>query len=144
MPAKLPAARAATCCGGHDVNASRCRAAHRIRFGCHAQPLTEVLRCNLLTLPVHAGGLPVIDLHAVHAHISFAMARVAGDHQRQCDEAAAVHGPALQHGKVEQAEIVAEDDLFALGLPCRHDFGEVLPYLGQHGQHLQLAQHAFG
>jgi hypothetical protein len=37
-----------------------------------AQGLTVVLSGDLLPLPVHAGGLAVVDLHAVHADIALA------------------------------------------------------------------------
>ena len=141
-------ARAAASCGRHDIDAGSRRASRCICSRRHAQPLAEVLGRHLLPLPVHPSGLAVVDLHAVHAHISLAVAVapawISGDDQRQCDEAATVHGPALQYGKVEHAEAIAPDDLLTQRLACRHDFGEVLPYLGQYGQHLQLAQHAFG
>jgi hypothetical protein len=37
-----------------------------------------VLGGDFLALPVHAGGLAVVDLHAVHADVALAGARVAG------------------------------------------------------------------
>jgi hypothetical protein len=75
-----------------------------------------VLGGDLLALPVHAGGLAVVDLHAVHADVALAGARVAGDDAGQGDEAAAVVGPALEDGELVEVEVVAEDDFFAGGV----------------------------
>ena len=82
---------------------------------------------NLLPLPVHAGRLAVVDLHAVHAHVALARFRVARNNAGQSDEAASVQRPALQDRKVEQVEVLREDDFLAgasfaaivLGKNCR-------------------------
>ena len=49
---------------------------------------------------MHAGGLPVEDLHAVHAAIAFAGGRVIREDQREGDEAPAIVGPAVQNRKL--------------------------------------------
>src|SRR5580658_6661417 len=51
-----------------------------------------------LALPVHAGGLAVVDLHAVHADVALAGAGVAGDDAGEGDEAASVLRPGLEDG----------------------------------------------
>jgi hypothetical protein len=56
---------------------------------------------------VHAGGLAVVDLHAIHADVALAGARIARVHAGQRDEAAAVVRPALEDGKVVEVEVVA-------------------------------------
>ena len=61
----------------------------------------------LLALPVHAGGLAVVDLHAVHADVALAGWRIAGDDAGQRDEAAAVLGPGLEDGEIEDADVFA-------------------------------------
>lgn len=55
---------------------------------------------DFLELPVHAGGLVIVDLHSVHADIPFAGVRIAGDDAGEGDEPAAVEGPALEDGKI--------------------------------------------
>ena len=77
------------------------------------QALTQVLRGYLLPLPVHARGLPVIDLHAIHAYIAFAGFRVTSGHAGEGNESAAVKRPALEHGKVQDAEVFSQDYLLA-------------------------------
>ena len=87
----------------------------RSRFGGLAEAFTIMFGGDFLALPVHAGGLAVVDLHAIHADVALPCrrARVAGDDAGQGDEAAAILGPALQDGKIEDAEIFAQDDFFA-------------------------------
>ena len=60
-------------------------------------------RPDLLQLPVHAGGVVVVDLDAVHADVAFARVRVARDDAWQGDKAAAVERPAFQDGKIGQS-----------------------------------------
>jgi hypothetical protein len=43
---------------------------HPLRGG--AEAVAQVLGGVLLALPVHAGGLAVVDLHAVHADVALA------------------------------------------------------------------------
>ena len=61
---------------------------------------------DLLPLPVHAGGLAVVDLHAIHADVALAGARVARVHAGQRDEAAAVVRPALENREKIEIEVV--------------------------------------
>ena len=106
---------------------------------------------DLLALPVHAGGLAVIDLHAVHAHIALARLaarcprrcpgarRLARDHARQGDKTAAISRPGLQHRKLEHIDLIAAQDHFLAGRVLRSDHLREEPtHLGQHRQHLQL------
>ncbi len=71
-------------------------------------------------------------------------ARVAGDDAGQGDEAAAILGPALQDGKIEDAEIFAQDDLFAGSIFGGDKFGEEVSHLGEHGEHADFVEEAFG
>jgi hypothetical protein len=51
---------------------------------------------------MHAGGAVVVNLDAIHADVAFAGVGVFGDDARERDEAAAVEGPALLDGEVEE------------------------------------------
>ena len=61
------------------------------------QTVAQLLGGVLLALPVHAGRVPVINLHPVHADIALARLGVTRDHARQRDEWAAVLRPGRQH-----------------------------------------------
>jgi hypothetical protein len=81
-------------CGGRI---SECRV--RAQGYGHLQPLAEplgdamVLGPALVSLPVHAGGAAVEDLHAVGSHVPHAGLRVLRDYQRERDVASAVFRP---------------------------------------------------
>ena len=115
-------------------------------FGGLAEAFTIMFGGNFLALPVHAGGLAVVDLHAIHADVALPCrrARVAGDDAGQGDEAAAILGPALQDGKIEDAEIFAQDDFFAGRIFGGDKFGEEFSHLGEHGEHANFIEEAFG
>ncbi len=112
--------------------------------GLRTHPVAQLFGRILLPLPVHAGGLPVVHLHAVHAHIALAGPRVARDDERQRNVAAAVHGPTLQHRELEHIDPVAAladlDDFLAGCILRRDRLREELADLSQHRQQLQLAQ----
>jgi hypothetical protein len=57
---------------------------------------------DFLELPVHAGGLGIVNLDAVHADVAIAGVGVLGDDAGESDETAAVVGPAFQNGQVEE------------------------------------------
>src|ERR1700687_53145 len=59
----------------------------------------KMLRTVLLRLPVHAGGVLVIDLHPVHADVALPGFRIFGEYERKGDEAPAILRPALQNWK---------------------------------------------
>ena len=103
-----------------------------------------MFRSDLLPLPVHAGGLPVVNLHTVHADVAFAAPRVPRNDARQGDESAAVERPALQHGKVEHAEHSPRriTCLQGASFACTVS-GKNPPDRRQHGQHLQLVHQTF-
>ena len=44
--------------------------------------LAVVFGSYFLSLPVHAGGAPVVDLHAIHSYVSFAGFGISRDHAR--------------------------------------------------------------
>ncbi len=102
----------------------------------------------LLALPVHAGGLAVIDLHAVHADIALSGFWIAGHDARKSDERAAILRPGGEDGQFEQVDslpsigLAAMDDLFAGGVFGRDDFGEEAADLGELRQQLQLVHEA--
>ena len=83
-----------------------------------------MLRGHLLALPVHAGGLAVVDLHAVHADVALAGAGVAGVDAGQGDKSPAIVRPALQDRKRVEVEAVAENDFLAAGVFGIHCFRE--------------------
>ena len=66
-----------------------------------ALPLGRVVvkAAPLLDLPVHAEGVPVVPLHAVHAEVVVAGPGVLGVDQGEGDEVAAVLGPGLEQGQ---------------------------------------------
>ena len=103
-----------------------------------------MLRGYLLPLPVHARGLPVVDLHAVHAYVAFSAFGVAGHHAGKGNEASTIQRPALEHGKVQHAEVFAQNYLLTGRVFGGDAAGEKPAHLGQHGQHLQLFHQAFG
>ena len=82
-------------------------------LACLTQAFAIVLGGYFLALPVHASAAPVIDLHAIHAHVALAGLRIARDDARERDEAATVFRPALQDGEIEKRKIIALDDFFA-------------------------------
>ena len=135
------------------------RSAGRLRHGCHAgrpgigirsgrrccpQRFAIVLRGYLLPLPVHAGGLAVVDLHAVHADVAPAVAGIARVHARQGDEPAPVMRPALEDGEDIEVEVVAENDLLAAGLFGAHGLWKCAGQRAQLRQHLELVEQARG
>ena len=98
-----------------------------------AHGLTIVLRRNLLSLPMRASGLAIVDLEAVHAQVSFSRLWVPRGDARERDEASGVLRPALQDGEVEQRKVVAFDDFFAgAGGNC---FWEKLSGFGEEWKH---------
>ncbi len=57
---------------------------------------------DFLQLPVHAGGLGVVNLDAIHAEVAVAGVGVAGDDAGERDETAAVQRPAFLDGQIEE------------------------------------------
>src|SRR5690348_8590982 len=83
----------------HDVDGA---ASVRFCSSAHAQALAEVLGSYFLTLPVHARGALVVDLHAVHADVALPGSRIARDDAWERNEASTILRPAFQNGKVKQ------------------------------------------
>ena len=94
----------------------------------------------LLALPVHAGGLAVVDLHPIHSDIALAGARVAGDDAGQCDEAASVEGPALEDWEIVEIEVLATNHFLARRFFGADGFGECAGERAQLRQHLELVE----
>ena len=102
--------------------------------------LAGVFGGDFLSLPVRAGGVGVVDLEAVHADISFAGFRVAGDDAGESDEASGILRPALQDGEVEQGEVVALDDFFAGS--GGDGLGEKFSGFGEERKHFEFVEEA--
>src|SRR5258708_11124210 len=87
---------------------------------------------------MHACGLPVVDLHAIHPHVTLAGLGVARHDARESDEASRVLWPALQDWKVEKREAIALDYFFAgAGRDCAR---KKLSCFRQEGEHLQFVE----
>ncbi len=128
---------------GHDGNA---RGFHVLRTGgsCVAKSFAVVFRGDFLALPVHAGCFAVVNLHAVHADVAPAGARVAGVHAGQRDEAAAIVRPALENGKDVEVEVVAQDDLLTRCVFGSNGLGEGAGERAELRQHFELVEEALG
>ena len=64
-----------------------------------ARIFAVVFGSYFLSLPVHAGGMLIVNLHAVHSDVALAGLRIARDYAGKSDEAARVLRPALEDGK---------------------------------------------
>ncbi len=95
---------------------------------------------DLLPLPVHAGGLRIVDLHAIHAYVALSGSRIASNYARQGDETSGVFWPALQNGKLIERKIVTANDFFARSRG--NCFRKELPHLREHGQHFDFVEEA--
>ena len=91
---------------------------------------------------MHARGLTVVDLHAVHANVALTAFGVPGNHAGKGNEAAAIQRPALEYREIEDVEVFPQDHLLTRGVIFFHRAREKPAHPGQHGQHLQLAQQA--
>ncbi len=85
----------------------------------HLHPLALPLMSHvvvapvLVDVPVHSGGVAVIDLHAVHARVPPPVHALGEDHG-EGHETPAVLGPAFQYGERAEVHLVAlQDDLLA-------------------------------
>ena len=124
---------------GHEVYRGR-------RIGCAgAEAVAELLGGVLLALPVHAGGLLVVDLHAVHADVALAGFGVPGDDAGEGDEGAAVLGPGGEDGEFGEVYGFTDmDDLLASGFALVDDFGEEAADLGEGGEEFEFVEEAGG
>src|SRR5262249_803871 len=94
-----------------------------------------MLRAVFVNLPVHPGGGLIVDLHPVHATVTFSGVRVLCEYEGQSDEAAAVFWPALDDREIQQRELaLLQNDFLA---------GSVLHYLWEHSSHLGDSRHHF-
>src|SRR5947199_9019847 len=75
--------------------------------------LAIMLRPNLLPLPVHAGALPVIHLHAIHADVALASFWIPRDHARQSYKPPRILRPTLQNWQVLKIKVLFANDFFA-------------------------------
>src|ERR1700688_2079216 len=101
-----------------------------------------MLRSDLLSLPMHARGALVVNLHAVHPHVAFARLRITRSYAGQSNESARVFRPALQDREVEQGKIVALDHFLAWSGGNRAR--KKLAHLREQGKHLELVEEALG
>ena len=91
---------------------------------------------------MHAGGLAIENLHAVHSAIAFAGLRIFRKHHGQSYERAAIARPAVQNRIFGEREILAFDDFLARA--AGNVFRKRVTDLAQFRNHLQLVQQAFG
>ena len=84
----------------------------------------------LMGLPVHAGGLLVVDLHPVGAVVLDARLRVLGDNERKGYERAAVQGPAFQYRELIKINIIGLNNQFLAGSAV-HGLGLERPQVHQ-------------
>src|SRR5256885_1363435 len=93
---------------------------------------------DFLPLPMHAGALSVIHLHAIHADVALASLRIARDHAWQSYKTPRIFWPALQNWQVLKIKVIFANDFFAwTGRDC---FREKLAHLGQHGKHFDFVE----
>ena len=111
---------------GHDCNARALRVEGRISGGLGriTQGFAIVLGSDLLSLPVHARGLAVVNLHAIHADVALARSRIARVHAWQGDETAAIVRPAFEDREIVEIELLAPDHLLARRVLGAHSFGK--------------------
>jgi len=93
-----------------------------------------------LSLPVHACGVLVVDLHSVHAYVALAGFGITRYYARERDEAAGIFRPALDDRKIIQREVVTTNDFFARS--AGNCFRKELPHLRQHWEHLYFVKEA--
>ena len=116
-----------------------------LAVGGGAEAVAELLGGVLLALPVHAGGVAVVDLHAVHADVALAGFLVLGDDAGESDEGASVLRPGGKDGQLAEVDGIAfQDDLFAGGVGAVDDLGEEAADFGEGGQELQFVHEADG
>src|SRR6185295_1945457 len=105
--------------------------------------VAKVLSAVFVNLPMHAGGLFVVNLHAIHPAVSFAGRRVIAEHQRHRYVSAAVFGPALDDWKIEKRELAfLQYSFFARSV--FDDLRKHLSQIGQSRNHLDLLDQALG
>ena len=66
-------------------------------------------------LPMHPGGLAVENLHPVSAVVLYPSLRVPADHQGKGDVSPAIHGPALDDGKLKKVNVAVLEHHFLAG-----------------------------
>ena len=107
---------------------------HRHRHARAGLVVTPAVPCaDLLQLPMHPGGALVIDLHPIHANVALARIGVLRHHAGQRDKAAAVQGPALLDGQVQQSGTGVAPVLvprYLAGACALEDVGRFGPRLG--------------
>src|SRR5262249_32279934 len=109
------------------------------------------LGAALVDLPVHAAGVAIVDLNAIHADVARAARRVAADDHRQRNVAPAVFGPALENLQPAEVDLLSGQDylpawrtlsrLRAIAYHLRQ-LAELLSLVEQAGRHLGLDQAA--
>src|ERR1700761_3910677 len=98
---------------------------------------------NLLSLPVHTGGLPVVDLHTVHPDITLARFRSPCDDTRKRDEGPAVLRPGFENGQFEKIDICATpNDLLTWRVFSSDYFGKEATYFGEGWKQFELVHEA--
>jgi hypothetical protein len=152
-------ARTFDCCRG-DLGMGRCRAmfagaAGGFGHGCDAGAAVSVERWRagafaemlggvFLALPVHAGGLAVVDLHAVHAHVALAGAGSRVMTQGRVMKRPPSRGQHLRMGKSSREKLSRRMTSLQGASLAEMVLGKTLPMAREVGQHFELFEEAFG
>src|SRR4030095_522722 len=89
-------------------------------------------------LPVHAEGLLVVDLEAIHAHVAGFRGRIAREDERQRDVAPGIPRPAAQDGERAEVRAIGLHDL--LTWPGAHTLGAGLGQAEEIAEPAQLVE----
>ena len=129
------------CCGAIGANGIRAQG-HGYGKGFRGRALPVVVGPILMNMPVKTGGGFVVDLHAIHAQISFSGYGMTGDDYGKGDERATVFGPAGEDGQLGQIGVLGVDDLLAGSV--FYGFGKYVGHFLELGQQFQLLHPSFG
>src|SRR5262249_45964361 len=100
--------------------------------------LAMVCRAMFVNLPVHARGLLVVNLHAIHSDIARTRARIACENHREGYKTPTVRFPTFQNREIEEIEFAfALNDFLARAGVDRA--WEVFAEFGQLGQHFYFS-----
>ncbi len=86
-----------------------------------------VARGDFLQLPVHAGGVVVVNLDAIHADVALAGVGIVRDNAGQRDESAAIERPAFENGQIGECGWIGRRTFLPIGCrrPTRRGTGRI-------------------
>src|SRR6202050_1772440 len=109
-------------------------------FGIFRAAAAVMIGAVFLSLPVHASGTGVVNLHAVAADVAFTVFRILGDDHGPGDVATAVLRPAFEDRESVERGVVGEHSSLAGSIA--DGFREEGADLGKLGEHLYLFEQA--